>query len=134
MPTVACPHCSQHLAIPDEAAGSRVRCPKCQKVLVAPSSAALAVPPVQPQFVQPQFVQPQFVQPEPYPPPHQPHAGFRCPFCQTTALPRSEQAMSQAGIIVMIVLIICCFPLFWIPMISMKEEQRRCSQCGMKLG
>jgi hypothetical protein len=42
--------------------------------------------------------------------------------------------MSQNGLIVMIVLLVVCIPLFWIPLVAMREPKRYCAECGSKLG
>lgn len=38
--TVVCPDCSGKLAVPDTAAGKRIRCPKCQGVVPVPAAPA----------------------------------------------------------------------------------------------
>ncbi len=59
--------------------------------------------------------------------------GFRCPYCESTKLPRVTKQMSQSSQTWLIVLILFCFPLFWIPLMW-KEDVRKCVDCGMKLG
>jgi uncharacterized paraquat-inducible protein A len=146
MPTIVfCPGCNLKTLIPDEFAGRNVTCPKCSHTFLAPGDAP--APP-----------------PAPTPgagtgaaDSEREHAGsrgkrgkkrgrgarggtsapsgrFTCPFCRSQQLPRVEQRLSQAGVIVMVALIVCCFPLFWIPLVSMKEDQHRCADCGLKLG
>ena len=58
--------------------------------------------------------------------------GFQCPFCRTTMPPLSRERVSQTGWIVLALLIIFCFPLFWIGLL-IKEPYRVCSQCGNTL-
>lgn len=74
--------------------------------------------------------------PSPYayqPAPGQAAVGFKCPYCQSQTPPVTVQKVSQAGWIVMIVMILVCVPLFWIGLL-MKEDQRFCRACGMRLG
>lgn len=59
--------------------------------------------------------------------------GFRCPFCHSDKGYYLTSHTSSAGIIIAILLLLICFPLFWIGFL-MKEEQRFCSNCRMKLG
>jgi hypothetical protein len=42
------------------------------------------------------------------------NVGFRCPFCKTKARPIIRKEISTAGWVMLVVLLICCFPLFWI--------------------
>jgi hypothetical protein len=58
---------------------------------------------------------------------------FRCPYCRTKARPIIKQEVSSTGWIILVVLLICCFPFFWIGLL-VKEDQRVCSRCGIKLG
>ena len=59
---------------------------------------------------------------------------FRCPFCRAKHRPRIESQVSQGGWVFFIVSLLFCLPLFWIPLVFMKEEIRKCVACGMKLG
>jgi hypothetical protein len=66
--------------------------------------------------------------------PQRPAHGFRCPYCQTTALPIVRREISSAGwAFFWITLLFLCIPLCWIGLL-MKEEKRVCCLCGMKLG
>ncbi len=58
--------------------------------------------------------------------------SFRCPYCQSTHPPLISSKISDAGWIVFAVMLLFCFPLFWIGLL-MKEDQRICRSCGMKL-
>jgi hypothetical protein len=62
----------------------------------------------------------------------QPMVGFNCPYCRTTIPPVSRERVSQTGWIVLVILLITCFPLFWIGLL-IKEPYRVCSQCGNTL-
>jgi len=70
------------------------------------------------------------------PPVVQPHAarpqatGYRCPYCKSAAPPFTIQKISDAGWIVFALMLVMCFPLFWIGLL-MKDEQRFCSACRM---
>lgn len=72
-----------------------------------------------------------------YAPPQQfyaPHGyGFRCPYCQSTLPPLVVEDVSTAGWVTLSVMLLFCFPLFWIGLL-MKEEYRRCRSCGVRLG
>ena len=69
----------------------------------------------------------------------QPHAarpqttGWRCPYCKSPAPPFTVQKISDAGWIVFGLMLLMCFPLFWIGLL-MKDDQRFCSACRMRLG
>lgn len=75
----------------------------------------------------------------PYPPQHfpqppiMPPAGYHCPRCHSPHLPHLVSKMSQEGLIVMIVMIFLCLPLFWIGFL-IKENSRVCPNCGLKVG
>ena len=79
---------------------------------------------------EPQRAQP-LVQTPPVPQPHT--VGYRCPRCGTTAPPQITSKISDGGWIVFVLMLLFCFPLFWIGLL-MKEEQRVCSMCFTKLG
>jgi hypothetical protein len=61
-----------------------------------------------------------------------PMGGFQCPYCRTTVPPVARERVSQTGWIVLVVLILTCFPLFWIGLI-IKEPYRVCRECGNTL-
>ena len=44
MAIFACPKCSQHLSVPDSAAGQTVACPKCGQALAIPAAAPAPLP------------------------------------------------------------------------------------------
>jgi hypothetical protein len=72
------------------------------------------------------------VAPQPfYAPPAVQNAGYHCPQCYSTQPPQLIRKMSQEGLIVLIVMIFFCFPLFWIGLL-MKEDVYFCPQCGRK--
>ena len=58
--------------------------------------------------------------------------GFRCPYCQSQAGSYFVSKISTQGWIVMLILLLFCFPLFWVGFL-MKEETYYCRSCQMKL-
>lgn len=72
--------------------------------------------------------------PVPQPAPSRPaYAAFSCPYCYSTAPPFTIQSISEAGWIVFALMLLVCFPLFWIGLL-MKDEKRYCSSCRRLLG
>lgn len=59
--------------------------------------------------------------------------GFRCPFCDSPEPPARREKVSAGGWVVLVVMLLFCFPLFFIGLL-MKEEYRVCRDCGVKLG
>lgn len=62
--------------------------------------------------------------------------AFKCPYCGNEGIPRVTTVVSTMGWVVFVILLLGCFPLCWLPFVikGLKEEQRRCSACGIKLG
>lgn len=60
-------------------------------------------------------------------------SGFRCPYCGTSELPYITTRISDAGWVVFVLMLILCFPLFWIGFL-MTEDVRHCAACGARLG
>ena len=60
--------------------------------------------------------------------------SFRCPFCKSRWPPRRKSKVSNGGWVMFCVLLILCFPIFWIPLLLMKEDDTFCSNCGVKIG
>jgi hypothetical protein len=58
---------------------------------------------------------------------------FRCPFCGSNEIPVTRSKVSVTGWVLMVVLLLFCFPLFWIGFF-IKEEYMACHNCGIKLG
>ena len=58
---------------------------------------------------------------------------FCCPYCRSSAPPTLREEVSQNGWIVMIALLLLCFPLFWVGFL-IREPRRYCSSCGVKWG
>lgn len=129
-----CPHCTQRIQIPMPPV------PEPQKATQKTVLANLEEPLVELSPVQP----PPFEQP----PPHQErvrdydddderprrYAGrFRCVYCGTNSPPYFEKRISPSGWVVFVVLLLFCFPLFFIGLL-IQEDYRVCSRCGIKIG
>jgi DNA-directed RNA polymerase subunit RPC12/RpoP len=55
-----------------------------------------------------------------------------CPYCGSTAPPIRRSKMSQAGLITLIVMVLLCWPLFWIGLL-MTESYTVCADCGRQI-
>jgi lipopolysaccharide-induced tumor necrosis factor-alpha factor len=82
-------------------------------------------------FGEPQQVQPLVQTPPPVP--QSQLSGYHCPRCGTTAPPQIRRKISDGGWIVFVLMLLFCFPLFWIGFL-IKEEERVCSMCFARLG
>lgn len=153
--TINCPKCKASLKLRETAVGKIVRCPKCQERFTAPSATAEASPleladPVSEESpleqmaaaaqsntpgARPQYAAPaqQFQNQVPASPNP---GGFTCPFCHRQGPPIITKKISTSGWILFIVLLLCCFPLCWLPFVmdGCKDEERKCAGCGTKLG
>jgi lipopolysaccharide-induced tumor necrosis factor-alpha factor len=58
---------------------------------------------------------------------------FHCPSCGSEEYPITESQIATAGWIVFAVMLVFCWPLFWIGLL-IKEDFRRCARCGAKVG
>lgn len=63
-----------------------------------------------------------------------PPGAPRCIHCGFQGLWTSTSKVSGGGWVLFVVLLICCFPLCWIPLIAMRETGRKCGQCGIIMG
>jgi hypothetical protein len=76
------------------------------------------------------------VQPSPYPAPMQPYSdqqvGFRCPYCKSPMGVYHWSKTSTGGIITIVLLLLFCFPLFWIGFF-ITENHTSCLNCRMQL-
>ena len=57
---------------------------------------------------------------------------YKCPYCGTNQPPYSTEQISTGGWIVFAVMLLVCFPLFWVGLL-MKETHQTCSQCRIRL-
>lgn len=61
------------------------------------------------------------------------HSGqYKCPYCGTNQPPYTTTQISTGGWIVFAVMLLVCFPLFWIGLL-MKDNHQTCSQCRIRL-
>jgi hypothetical protein len=84
---------------------------------------------------------PPYLAPQPYgyPAPYQypsPYAPlvpvWQCPFCHCTTPPVQMSKINTTGWVLFAVLLVCCFPLFWIGLL-VKDYYRACVHCGHRL-
>lgn len=59
--------------------------------------------------------------------------GYECPFCGSTEPPATRKEISVGGWIVFAVMLLFCFPLFWIGFL-IKDEKYFCYDCRRKIG
>mmetsp|Transcript_31011 Transcript_31011/g.56792 ORF Transcript_31011/g.56792 Transcript_31011/m.56792 type:complete len:192 (+) Transcript_31011:211-786(+) len=59
-----------------------------------------------------------------------------CPYCNATGKTRVNQNCGDCTIISVIVLLLFCFPFFWVPFIcpSCMDSEHHCSNCGRIVG
>jgi ribosomal protein L40E len=133
---IACINCGQ---LNENAARNCIRCGSTAFQLPSepggilpsgesPSPFSYAPPPPRPDF---------FAGPPPapviiagMPPPMM--GGVCCPYCRTTYPPIIRRQISTAGWITFAVLLVFCWPLFWIGLL-IREDIRICSACGARL-
>ncbi len=58
--------------------------------------------------------------------------GFVCPYCRTNLPPRLTSRVSPAGWVIFALLLLLCWPLFWVGFL-IREEGLRCRNCGRQL-
>jgi hypothetical protein len=59
--------------------------------------------------------------------------GYRCPYCDTRSRPYRRSQISAGGWITFALMLLFCWPLFWIGLL-ITEEYSVCSRCGLRLG
>ena len=146
-----CPTCGTTLTAPDDAAGKVVQCPQCANRMMVPGPAGVD------ELEQVEEVVPAPVHRPPPPaaaprrrageedeyedegaddrPRRRRRGRFACPYCGSDAPPRDETQISSGGWVLFVVLLVfLCWPVCWIPLITMKETVRKCGDCGTKLG
>jgi LITAF-like zinc ribbon domain len=63
----------------------------------------------------------------------QPYSGqYRCPYCGTNSPPFIISKISSGGWVVFALMLLFCFPLFWIGLL-MKDHHQICAQCRVRL-
>lgn len=72
----------------------------------------------------------------PLPTTQSPAPRYNCPFCEYQGPPIVSKKISSSGWILFAVLLLVCVPLCWLPFVldGCKEEVRKCSGCGARLG
>ncbi len=62
--------------------------------------------------------------------------AFKCPYCSHEGVPVTSKSVSVGGWILFAVLLFFCIPICWLPFVidGCKDEVKRCSGCGTKLG
>ncbi|KAL7531870.1 hypothetical protein ACHAWF_003939 [Thalassiosira exigua] len=62
--------------------------------------------------------------------------SLTCPYCAQTGRTRTNQDCGDCTWISVIILLLCCFPFFWIPFIcpSCLDTQHYCRSCGRIVG
>ena len=60
------------------------------------------------------------------------YGQYRCPYCGTNQPPFTVSKISSGGWIVFALMLLFCFPLFWIGLL-MKETSQVCPQCRVAL-
>ncbi|KAL7435540.1 hypothetical protein ACHAXM_004706 [Skeletonema potamos] len=59
-----------------------------------------------------------------------------CPYCKHTGLTRTNQQCGDCTRISLVLLVLFCFPLFWIPLVcpQCKDTEHFCRNCGKVVG
>jgi DNA-directed RNA polymerase subunit M/transcription elongation factor TFIIS len=134
---IPCPSCGEQLKVPDDLLGQRARCPSCGTIFTTaledkPSAVRTAVKPTTSNG--PTRTVPDVTAAPPTPSAEfRARSSFRCPNCQSDRPPMVSKQISAAGWITFAVLLVTCFPLFWIGLL-ITEPVRRCADCGTNLG
>lgn len=129
-----CPFCRVNSLASDAEAAGRITCPHCKKPLYLPGQPE-RIQAAEPIFDAPPAnasAPPQIV----YVETRERRRRFRCPFCGCEEIPRSEYPISAAGWVLFVLLLLSfLFTIFcWIPLLFLRDETRRCWECGSKLG
>ena len=136
---VTCPSCKFEGEAPDETAGQTVLCPDCKCNIPVPGGRTTRVserprPPSERPSRRPQIDD---IDDEDDRPSRRPSrrsgVGSVCRFCGSDAPPHFSSQISAAGWITFVLLLVLgCWPFFIIGLF-IKEDVRKCSECGAKL-
>jgi len=58
---------------------------------------------------------------------------FQCRACGYAGQAMTLSKVSTGGWVVFAILLFVCFPLFWIPLITMKDRRAQCPQCRIEV-
>src|SRR2546425_588926 len=108
-----CPDCERQLRVKPDLAGRKAKCPHCGAVMMVPPEEIPFVEAVPSPRRQPTvFEDERDDEPEPR---RRRRVGFRCPYCNTSALPTTRSQISTAGwVTFVLLLVLLCWPLCWI--------------------
>ena len=120
-----CSHCGRPQQPPTSLALSQAYCLKCNTPF--PPNSAFC-----PQCGNPNSSLTAIVNPAPRPAASGPLTTFRCQHCGASSFPMVKRRISTGGWIAFGVLLVLCFPLFWIGLL-IKEDYRVCGTCLAKL-
>ncbi len=138
---IVCPTCGQKASAPEETAGQKVQCPHCQAVIVVPGEEKLETAEAEPEREREEYRdeprrplrrREEYDEEEEYddrPSRRRRRGGIGCPYCGSTERPRTTEEISTTGWVLFAVLVMLCWPLCWIPLISCKEQRRYCMDC-----
>lgn len=157
----SCPDCATDYTVADAVAGKRTRCPKCGTDMRVPGGSRAPEEPPPPRAPEPPSAVRPYREPDArendrddyrdnrrdsyrddyrarrrgrYDDDDRPaRQGFRCPYCGSHAVPYFRPKISAAGWVVFALMLLFCFPLFWVGLL-ITEQQRFCQDCGIKLG
>ena len=140
---IACPECDKQLQVPEDLLSKHVQCPSCQHTFVAASKDVSERPDEKRSGVSSKRSnkgEDAMVRPSRDRDDEESDADrggrrsrFRCPFCGSRELPDTRSQISAAGWVGFVVMLLFCFPFFWVGLL-IKEEYRVCQECGSKLG
>jgi hypothetical protein len=139
---VTCPSCKFEGDAPDETAGQTVLCPDCRCNIPVPGGQQTRVSewpsPTRPPSERPSRrpaiddIDDDDDRPSRRPSRRRGGLGSVCPYCGSDAPPIFTSQISSGGWVVLVVMLLLCWPLFWIGLL-MKEDVKKCSDCGAKL-
>jgi hypothetical protein len=66
-------------------------------------------------------------------PPLETKKRVTCPFCHVSGQVYTTSRVTTGGVIVCIALLVLCFPLFWVPLLTMTERHAYCGACSLRI-